>query len=183
MNTNDNSQEQFESMLEKARTLLAGECSSGDARRANTLVISALAMRPDSCSAWIVKAQVLSALDDDTAALAAIEMALHANANSIEAQYWRAAILSDLNRHGEALKMINRCFRSVQVDDAWLLEDMYCEKAMILDAMGRSDEAVATYEAGLKRCPRSSLLNAALAPLKRSKAKPTLTLVRGGAVS
>ena len=88
-----------------------------------------------------------------------------------EPHYWRSAVLYDLGRLDEALKSIERCFRYLRVDDFWLREDLYCDKAMILDALGRNDDAVATYEAGLKRCPQSSLLTAGLAPLRRAKSK------------
>ncbi len=184
MDANDHTQARFERMLQRARALLAAQ---GDATRdevdvakASELVAQALAMHPDSSSAWILKCQALSAIGDDIAALAAIEMALRADNKSAEGLYWRAAILSDLGRHSEALRSIHRCFRHLQTDDSWLLEDLYCEKAILLHAIGRNDEAVATYEAGLRRCPRSSLLKAGLAPLKRSAARSTLRLLRGG---
>jgi tetratricopeptide (TPR) repeat protein len=181
METQDQSQSQFESKLDEARTLLAGDCDSQAASVANDLVIRALALRPESCSAWTLKCQVHSTLGDDTAALAAIEMAVRFNPTSAETLYWRAAVLSDLGRHSDALKTIHRCFRYVQADDAWLLEDLYCEKAMLLNAIGRDDEAVATYEAGLRRCPRSSLLKAGLAPLRRATARKSFTVLEGGA--
>lgn len=181
METQDQSQSQFESTLDQARALLAGDCEIRDVKEANDLVTRALGWRPKSCTAWTLKCQVHSTLGDDTAALAAIEMAVRSNPTSAEALYWRAAVLSDLGRHSDALKSIHRCFRYVQADDAWLLEDLYCEKAMILNAIGRDEEAVATYEAGLRKCPRSSLLKAGLAPLRRATARQGLTLLRGGA--
>ncbi len=181
METVDQSLVQFESTLDQARALLAGDCDDAEAVKANELASRALSWRPESSAAWIVKCQVHSTLGDDTAALASIEMALRSNPTSSEALYWRAAVLSDLTRHTEALKTINRCFRYLQVDDSWLLEDLYCEKAMILNAIGRDDDAVATYEAGLRRCPRSSLLTAGLAPLKRSAARTKFKLIQGGA--
>ncbi len=180
METPDQSQSQFEATLDEARALLAGDCENHDATVANALVTRALSLRPESCSAWTLKCQVHSTLGDDTAALAAIEMAIRFNPTSAETLYWRAAVLSDLGRHSDALKTIHRCFRYVQSDDAWLLEDLYCEKAMVLNAIGRDDEAVATYEAGLRRCPRSSLLKAGLAPLRRATARESLTLLQGG---
>ena len=180
MDTNDNSQGEFERILDMARSLLGGESDSADALEANDLVGNALAMRPESSSAWILKCQVLSSLNDDTAALASIEMAIRFAGKAAEAHYWRSAVLSDLGRLDEALKAIGRCFRYLGSDDYWLLEDLYCEKAMILDALGRNEEAVATYEAGLKRCPRSSLLHAGLAPLRRAKLKSNFKVLRGG---
>ncbi|MCP4444686.1 MAG: hypothetical protein GY811_04975 [Myxococcales bacterium] len=177
----DQSAAQFESTLDKARALLAGECDSDEALSANALVSQALAWRPDSCTAWILKCQVHSTLGDDTAALAAVEMALRSNPTSSEVLYWRAAVLSDLERHSEALKTINRCFRFLRTDDAWLLEDLYCEKAMILNSVGRLEDAVATYEAGLRRCPSSSLLKSGLAPLRGGIPRKSLQLLQGGA--
>jgi tetratricopeptide (TPR) repeat protein len=180
MNTNDNSQSEFEETLDMARSLLAGDSDSGDALEANDLVGRALSLRPESCSAWILKCQVLSSLDDDIAALASVEMAIRFSPKAAEAHYWRAAVLSDLGRLDEALRAINRCFRYASLDDSWLLEDLYCEKAMILDALGLSEEAVAAYEAGLKRCPSSSLLHAGLAPMRRAKLKSDMKVLRGG---
>jgi tetratricopeptide (TPR) repeat protein len=171
---------EFEETLELARSLLAGECDSADALEANDMVSAALGLRPKSAAAWILKCQTLSSLNDDTAALAAIEMAVRFAPKSAEAHYWRSAVLSDLDRLPEALKTIERCFRYIGFDDAWLLEDLYCEKAMILDSLGREQEAVATYEEGLKRCPSSSLLRAGLAPLRRSKTRSNFKLLRGG---
>lgn len=180
MDTYDDSQEDIEETLEAARSLLGADSDGEDAIEANDLVASALARCPESPAAWILKCQVLSALGDDTAALAAIEMALRFAPRSAEAHYWRSAVLSDLDRHSEALRSIERCFRYMGIDDFWLLEDLYCEKAMILDALGREEDAVKTYEAGLKRCPSSSLLRAGLAPLRRSKVKAKLKVIRGG---
>ena len=65
-------------------------------------------------------------------------------------------------------------------EDDWLLEDLYCEKAMILDAIGRQDEAMATFEAGLKRCPESTILKAGLEPLRRERIRSTFKVIPGG---
>jgi tetratricopeptide (TPR) repeat protein len=180
MNDNDNSQDEFEEAMDMARSLLGQDSDNSEALEANELVGKALALRPTSTSAWTLKCQVLSALSDDTAALACIEMAIHHAPKAAEAHYWRAAVLADLARPDEALKAIERCFRYMKTDDYWLLEDLYCEKAILLDATGRNDEAVATYEAGLKRCPRSSLLNDGLAPLRRATLKSNFKVLRGG---
>ncbi len=184
MEPNDHSQARLEQTLQQARALLAAQgdaaCDEVDVAQASELVAQALTIDPESCAAWVLKCQALSAVGDDVAALAAIEMALRITTKSAEGLYWRAAILSDLGRYSEALRSIHRCFRHLQTDDSWLLEDLYCEKAILLHAIGRSDEAVATYEAGLRRCPRSSLLKAGLAPLKRSAARSGLRLLRGG---
>ncbi len=181
MSTDDQSESQFEATLDRARGLLAGDCGSSDAALANNLVTIALSWRPESCAAWTLKCQVHSILGDDTAALAAIEMAVRFDSSSAEAQYWRAAVLSDLGRHPDALRAIRKCFRVMRADDTWLLEDLYCEKAMVLNAIGRDDDAVLAYEEGLRRCPRSSLLRAGLAPLRRASAKHSLKLIQGGA--
>lgn len=180
MHDNDNSQMEFEEALDMARSLLGRDSDSTDALEANSLVSRALALRPESSSAWVLKGQVLSSMGDDTAALGAIEMAIRYASKAAEAHYWRAAILCDLGRLDEALQAIDRCFRFIKTDDDWLLEDLYCEKAMILDATGRNEEAVATYEAGLKRCPRSSLLHDGLAPLRRATMKSNFKVLRGG---
>lgn len=181
MDTQDQSDSHFEATLNRARALLASDHATSDAALANKLVTTALSWRPESGAAWTLKCQVHSTLGDDTAALAAIEMAVRFDSTSAEMQYWRAAVLSDLGRHSDALKTIQRCFRVLGPDDSWLLEDLYCEKAMVLNAVGRDDDAVATYEEGLRRCPRSSLLKAGLAPLRRASAKQSIRLLQGGA--
>jgi hypothetical protein len=45
--------------------------------------------------------------------------------------------------------------------------------------MGAREAALATYEAGLERCPGSAILRAGLEPIERTK--PSLKLLRGGA--
>ncbi len=180
MNDNDNSQDEFEEMLDTARSLLGRDSDNSDSLEANELVGKALMMRPESTSAWTLKSQVLSALSDDVGALACIEMAIRHSGKAAEAHYWRSAVLADLGRLDEALKAIERCFRYVKADDFWLLEDLFCEKAMILNALDRDDEAVATYEAGLRRCPRSALLHDGLAPLRRATNKSNFKVLRGG---
>ena len=171
---------EFEDALEMARALLGGNEDSGDLWEANDLVNHALSLRPSDGDAWILKCQILSALEDDTAALAAIEMAVRRQPRRAEAHYWRAAVLGDLQRFDEALKAIDRGFRCLQPDEDWLLEDLYYEKAALLDAMGRRDEALATYETGLERCPESNLLRAGLEPLRRENARQRFTVLEGG---
>jgi len=170
----------FEDVLEMARALLGGNEDPADLWEANDLVSLALRMRPVDPEAWLLKGQVLSALDDDSAALAAVEMALRRAPKSAEVHYWRAAVLSDLERYSDALRSIDRAFRHLVPDDDWLIEDLYCEKAMILDAAGRLDEAVRTYESGLERCPESSLLRAAVEPLRRDSLRARLKVIPGG---
>ena len=55
-------------------------------------------------------------------------------------------ILADMERYGDALKSVERAFRCMSPEDEWLTEDLYYEKAAILDAIGRQDEALATYD-------------------------------------
>jgi tetratricopeptide (TPR) repeat protein len=121
----------------------------------------------------------MSALGDDVAALAASEMAVRRAGDRAEVHYWRAAILGDLGHYEEGLRALDRAFRTLGEDDAWLLEDLYYEKATMLDAMGAREAAFATYEAGLERCPGSAILRAGLEPFERSK--PALKVLRGGA--
>jgi len=177
---------EFEDAIETARALLSSTEDSADLWEANDVVNHALSMRPANADAWVLKCQILSALDDDTAALAAIEMAVRRAPRSAEALYWRAAILADLERYKEALRSLERAFRCVNLDgddtglDDALLEDLYFEKASILDAIGRADEAHATYEAGLARCPDSLILRAGLEPIRQQKARARFTVIQGG---
>jgi len=171
---------EFEDALEMARALLSGNEDSGDLWEANDLVNHAISLRPADTDAWILKCQILSALEDDTAALAAIEMAVRRAPRRAEAHYWRAAVMGDLQRYSEALKAIERGFRNLGPDEEWLVEDLYYEKASVLDAIGRREEALATYEAGLKKCPDSSLLRAAIEPLRRENIRSRFKVLQGG---
>jgi tetratricopeptide (TPR) repeat protein len=171
---------EFEDVIETARGMLSGNEDQSDLWEANELVNRALGIRPNDPEAWILKCQILSALDDDTAALAAVEMALRRAPRMAEAHYWRAAVLSDLERYTEAIKAVERAFRYLGHEDDWLVEDLYCEKAMILDAIGRQDEALATFEAGLRRCPESSILRAGIEPLRRERIRSTFRIIPGG---
>lgn len=171
---------EFEDALEMARALLNGNEDSGDLWEANDLVNHAIGLRPDDVDAWILKCQVLSALEDDTAALAAIEMAIRRAPRRAEVHYWRAAVLGDLQRYDEALDAIDRGFQCLTPDEDWLIEDLYYEKASVLDAIGRRAEALATYEAGLARCPDSNLLRSALEPLRREDARARFKVLEGG---
>lgn len=148
-----------ESLLERARELLSEEGALGTA---NALVNQALSLRPDSVTAWVVKCQIASAQGDDFSALAAIEMAVRRAPERAEALYWRGAVLGDLERNREALRALDRAFGAMTADDAWLLEDLFYEKACVLGAMELRDEARRVLEEGLSRCPQSSLLRLAL---------------------
>jgi tetratricopeptide (TPR) repeat protein len=170
---------EFDRLLDLARELLGGGDDSL-LHEANVAVNQALTLRPDSVEGWLVKCQVASATGDDIAALAAAEMAHTRAPNRVETHYWRGAILGDLGRHRESLRAIEAAFRSVTDDDQWMLEDLFYEKAMILETLGLHDAAVATCEAGLSACPGSALLRAALVPAERARVRSSLKVLRGG---
>ena len=171
---------EFDRLLDRARELLG----AGDDTllvEANTAINQALTLRPDSVDGWLVKCQVASATGDDISALAAAEMAQTRAPLRAETLYWRGAVLGDLGRHREALRAIEAAFRAITLDDEWMLEDLYYEKAMVLEALGLHDAAVATCEAGLVKCPGSALLRAALVPAERARVRSSLKVLRGGA--
>lgn len=170
---------EFDRLLDRARELLGG----GDDAvlvEANLAINQALTLRPDSVEGWLVKCQVESATGDDIAALAAAEMACTRAPERAETLYWRGAVLGDLGRLRESLRAIESAFRAVTDDDAWMLEDLFYEKAMILEALGLHEAAVATCEAGLVQCPGSALLRAALMPAERARLRSSLKVLRGG---
>lgn len=170
---------EFDRLLDRARELLG----AGDDTllvEANTAVNQALTLRPDSVDGWLVKCQVASAAGDDITALAAAEMAHTRAPNRAETLYWRGAVLGDLGRHREALRAIEAAFRAITADDHWMLEDLYYEKAMVLESLGLHDAAVATCETGLHKCPGSALLRAALVPAERNRVRSSLKVLRGG---
>jgi len=173
-------QDEFDDCLEMARALLGGYEGAGDLWEANEYINRALRLRPTDPEAWILKSQILSSLDDDPAALAAAEMAVRRAPRSAEAHYVRAAVLADMERYPDALKAVERSFRHSSPDDDWLLEDLYYEKAAILDALDRADEAMATFETGLKRCPESALLKAGIEPLRRERMRRSFRVIPGG---
>ena len=171
---------EFDRLLDQARELLG----AGDDTllvEANTAVNQALTLRPDSVDGWLVKCQVCSASGDDIAALAAAEMAVTRAPDRAETLYWRGAVLGDLGRHHESVRAIEAAFRAITDDDLWMLEDLFYEKAMVLEALGLHDAAVATCEAGLVKCPGSALLRAALVPAERARVRSSLKVLRGGA--
>lgn len=170
---------EFDRLLDRARALL-GEADDALLQDAHTAVNQALTLCPDSVDGWLVKCQVASATGDDIGALAAAEMAWTRAPERAECMYWRGAVLGDLGRHREALRAIEDAFRAIAPDDHWMLEDLYYEKAVILDALGLHDAAVATCESGLRTCPGSPLLRAALAPAERARVRSSLTVLRGG---
>ena len=170
----------FEDSLEMSRALLGGNEGTSDLWEANDYANRALRMRPGDAEAWMLKCQILSALEDDPAALAAAEMALRRAPERAECLYWHGAVLGDLGRRREALRSIEAAFRVLTDDDHWMLEDLYYEKATVLEALGLHDAAVATCEAGLRRCPGSPLLRAALVPAERARVRSSLKVLRGG---
>ena len=173
-------QDEFDDCMEMARSLLGSYEGAGDLWEANDQINRALRLKPAEPEAWILKSQILSSLDDDPAALAAAEMAVRRAPRSAEAHYVRAAVLADMERYPDGLKAIERAFRHCRIDDDWLLEDLYYEKAAILDALDRADEAVMTFETGLKRCPESQLLKAGLEPLRRERVRRSFQVIQGG---
>lgn len=170
---------EFDRLLDRARALL-GDGDDDKLVDANHAVNQALVVRPDSVDAWLVKCQVCSATGDDLSALAAAEMALARAPDRAECLYWRGAVLGDLGRHHEALRAIESALRAITPDDHWLLEDLYYEKVLVLEALGLTDAAVATCETGLAHCPGSALLRSALVPVERARVRSTLKVLRGG---
>jgi tetratricopeptide (TPR) repeat protein len=170
---------ELDRMLDRARELL-GAADDDLLGEAHAAVNQALTLCPDSVDGWLVKCQVASATGDDISALAAVEMAQHRAPERAECLYWRGAVLGDLGRYREALRAIEAAFRTVTTDDQWMLEDLYYEKAVILEALGLHDAAVATCETGLRLCPGSPLLRAALVPAERARVKSSLKVLRGG---
>ena len=166
--------------MDSARSLLGSYDGAGDLWEANEHINRALRLKPNEPEAWVLKSQILSSLDDDPAALAAAEMAVRRAPRSAEALYVRAAVLADMERYLDALKAIERAFRHSGADDDWLLEDLYYEKAAILDALNRADEAMITFEAGLTRCPESQLLKAGIEPLRRERTRRSFQVLPGG---
>ena len=170
---------EFDRLLDRARELL-GAADDSLLAEANTAVNHALTVRPDSVDGWLVKCQVASATGDDIAALAAAEMARARAPHRAETLYWRGAVLGDLGRHREALRAIEAALRAITADDHWMLEDLYYEKAMILEALGLHEAAVSTCEIGLASCPGSALLRAAIVPAERARVRSSLKVLRGG---
>ncbi len=171
---------EFDRLLDRARELL-GAGDDDQLPDANRAVNQALVLRPDSVDGWLLKCQVCSATGDDVAALASVEMALAREPERSECLYWHGAVLGDLGRHREALRAIERAFVALTADDQWLIEDLYYEKVLVLEALGLPEAAVAACEAGLARCPGSALLRSALVPAERARMRSMLKVLRGGA--
>ena len=170
---------ELERLLDQARDLL-GQADDSHLPDANLAVNQALQLAPDSVEAWLLKCQVASAQGDDVAALAACEMAARRAPHRAECLYWRGAVLGDLGRHREALRAIEGALRVIAEGEHWLLEDLFYEKTLLLDALGLHDAALAAIESGLERCPGSALLRSALAPAERARVRGSLKVLRGG---
>lgn len=170
---------EYDRLLERARELL-GAADDAQLIDAATAVNQALVLRPDSVDGWLIKCQVCSATGDDIAALAAAEMAYMRAPERPDCLYWRGAVLGDLGRHAEALRAIEGAFFVSTDSDQWLLEDLFYEKVIILEALGLPEAAVATCEDGLVQCPGSPLLRAALVPAERARVRSSLKVLRGG---
>ena len=171
---------EYDRLLERARELLG----AGDDEvlvDANLAVNDALVLRPDSVEGWLLKCQVASATSDDVSALAAVEMAVARAPQRPECQYWRGAVLGDLGRYAESLRAIETAFALLTDEDHWLLEDLYFEKVTVLESLGLHGPAVIACEDGLRVCPGSALLRAALVPAERARVRGSLKVLRGGA--
>lgn len=177
MNTHEGD---FEDTLEQARALLSTNESTADLWDANELVNHALSLRPHDGEAWLLKSQILSGMGDEVAALAAVEMAARLWPRSPEVHYWRAAILADLERFRESLKAVDFAFRVLDPGDEGLTQDLYYEKAMILESMGLRDEAMATFHEALGRYPESAVLQAGIESLRRECIRATFKVIPGG---
>lgn len=180
MNTVD--LDDFDEALEKVQQLLGDAERTHELWDANELINQALRQRPEDVRAWLLKSQVHSALEDDAAALAAVEMAVRLAPRRAETHYVRATVLADSERHPEALQAIERSFQLLEADDDWLLEELYFEKATILDALDRSHEALATFESGLRRCPESALLQSGVEPFRREQVRRSFKVIDGGRI-
>lgn len=173
-------EDEFDGCLEMARSLIAKSDSVTDAWEANQHVNRALALRPADTDAWVLKAQILGLLGDDVAALAAAEMAVRRAPRASAGHHVRATALATLGRYREALRAIERALDCAGGEDDWILEELFLEKSAIQGALGRCDEALATLEAGLVRCPSSILLRAGMAPLHRERVRRSFRVLPGG---
>jgi tetratricopeptide (TPR) repeat protein len=168
----DDVDDQIAVLLQVARELLGAADDGRALAEASRLVNQALAL--------LVKCQVLAAQGDDGGALAAAEMAVRRAPRLAEAHYWRGALLGDLGHYRDGLRAIDRAFVHLAAGDEWLLEDLYYEKATMLEAIGERDAARATYEAGLERCPGSALLQTGIEPLAHARRPAPFKVLRGG---
>ena len=166
--------------LNDVRFILGKSVDKPGLCKANELINKILTQEPALVDAWILKCQILSALDDDVAALAAIEMAVKRALFSAEPHYWKSAVLNDLGRRQPALKSIDRAFRCLIDEDEWLVEDLFLEKVGILINLGFSDKALQIAAAGLIRCPHSTVLREKFKQLQQSQMRMQLKVLKGG---
>lgn len=172
---------EVETQLEIARALLAGADTPPELWEANDAANRAIALAPHGAEGWLLKCQIQSALEDDTAALACAEMAVRRAPMSSEGHYWRATVLADLGQLDDALRALDRAFQVLAAADDWLREELHFEKGRILGEAGRTDEAREAVLAGLAQCPGSALLRAGLEPLERTRVRGLLKVLPGGA--
>ena len=177
----------FEDYLEQASLLLGDQCSPDALQEANEYINLALQIRPQAGRAWILKSYIMSALEDDAAALAAAEMARRHLPADPECSYVQAAALADMGLFGDALEAADQGLmllgRGADVGHGqrgWLTEDLYYIKGTLLEANGHPDEAVAIFEQGLRRCPDSALLKGAAEPLRNLQRRRFFTVIDGG---
>lgn len=175
-------QEEFEECLDLARQLLSGSDEVADLWEANELCNRALRLMPKNGVAWLVKTQVLLQLDDAVAAYAAVQMTLRRLPRNPEAHYLHAAALSQMGRYPDALMGLQRAFEYARVgtDDSSLMEELYYEKAAILSAMDKNDDAISALESGLSLFPESELLRQGLLPLRQQKLRQSWRVLDGG---
>src|SRR5262245_40545280 len=85
----------FGEILDAARGLLGScDCNPQTLWDANALVNQALRIATDRHEPWLLKSQIMSALDDQSGSLAAAEMAVRHAPHCTEAHYWRAVALA-----------------------------------------------------------------------------------------
>jgi tetratricopeptide (TPR) repeat protein len=161
--------------------LLAEHDAGGDLLAANDAVNQALLINIESVAAWLLKSQILSALEDDPAALAAARMAVRAAPRDAQANYVLATVLADMRQLDSALEVLDHSFECVDdTIERWLLEDLYYERAALLDMRGDADQALAALHEGLERFPTSELLLAELEPLRKQRTRGSLIVIEGG---
>ncbi len=164
-----------------ASTLLAGHGSVEELQQANDWINVALQIRPRDGNAWILKGYIMSCLGDDSAALAAAEMAARDLPSDPEVYYVKATALGDMALFSEALGTLEIAFEHMSNNgDEWLLEDLYFLKGSLLEATGHEKEAISTYQQGLGQCPESVLLRGAAEPLKLEQRRRAFTVIDGG---
>lgn len=173
--------ESFEHFLQLASSMLASHGDLEDLQKANEYISLALQIRPADGRAWILKGYIMSCLEDDSAALAAAEMAGRVLPRDPEVHYVKAAALADMALFDQALDAVATAFElMVDHGDEWLLEDLYFLKGSLLEAIGHQDEAMSTYDQGLGQCPDSLLLREAATPLQQEFRRRRLRLIDGG---